>query len=220
MTELEQIIKLHQKLIYKIATKFHNIPKEDLYQAGVIGIIKAYNNFKNDGSTKFTTYAYNYIFGEMYELANSERSIKLNKNILKLYKKIEQSKYLLAQKIGHNPSIQELSSFLDIEEKIIKEVYESTSSIMSLDANNNDTLNNGKSIIETVTNPKDDIKSEKIDLKDSFNTLTKEEKQVINYRYFKDFTQMETAKILGMSQVRVSRYEKKSLNKMYNYLSM
>ena len=59
-----------------------------------------------------------------------------------------------------------------------------------------------------------------IDLKDSLDTLTEEEKRIINYRYYKDFTQSETAKLLGISQVTVSRYEKKSLTKMYNYLSI
>ena len=173
MTNLETIIQLHEKLIYKIATRFHDAEIEDLYQAGVIGIIKAYNNFKADGTTKF----------------------------------------LLAQKLNHLPSIQELSSFLGYDEATIKQVYECTSSIMSLD---NETE---RPIYETISNPKDDISTNIIDLKDSMNTLTKEEKDVINYRYFKDFTQSETAKILGMSQVKVSRYEKKSLSKMYNYLS-
>ena len=55
MTELEQIITLHEKLIYKIASKFHEVPREDLYQAGVIGIIKAYNNYNQQSETKFTT---------------------------------------------------------------------------------------------------------------------------------------------------------------------
>ena len=153
------------------------------------------------------------IFGEMYDFVNNIRPIKLNKNILKLYKKLEQTKYLLAQKLNHLPSIQELSSFLGYDEATIKQVYECTSSIMSLD---NETE---RPIYETISNPKDDISTNIIDLKDSMNTLTKEEKDVINYRYFKDFTQSETAKILGMSQVKVSRYEKKSLSKMYNYLS-
>ena len=62
MTNLETIIQLHEKLIYKIATRFHDAEIEDLYQAGVIGIIKAYNNFKADGTTKFTTYAYKYFW--------------------------------------------------------------------------------------------------------------------------------------------------------------
>lgn len=135
MTELEQIITLHEKLIYKIASKFHEVSKEDLYQAGVIGIIKAYNNYDKQSDTKFTTYAYNYIFGEMYELANNTRSIRLNKNILKIYKKIEQARQALTQKLGYNPSIQELSSFLNIPESIFTEIETCTGTIMSLDSN-------------------------------------------------------------------------------------
>lgn len=214
MTELEQIIKLHEKLIYKIASKFHEISKEDLYQAGVIGIIKAYNNYNKQSDTKFTTYAYNYIFGEMYELANNTRTIKLNKQVLKTYKKIEQARQQLTQKLGYYPSIQQLSSFLSIPESIIHEIETCTNAIMSLDSNEE------RPVYETIPNEKETIKSDNIDLKDSLDTLTEEEKQIINYRYYKDFTQSETARILGMSQVTVSRYEKKSLTKMYNYLSI
>lgn len=213
MTELQQIIKMHEKLIYKIASKFHDIDKEDLYQSGIIGIIKAYNNYSSSENTKFTTYAYNYIFGEMYEFANNMRSIKLNKNILKLYKKIEQSKYLLAQHNGYYPSSKELAEFLEIDENIIGEIESYTSSIMSLDAESE------RPIYETIPSP---ISEEyiNIDLQDSIKTLTKQEQDIIKYRYFKDFTQSETAKLLGMSQVTVSRYEKKSLSKMYNYLNI
>lgn len=214
MTELDTIIELHKKLIYKIASKFHDIDKEDLFQSGIIGLIKAYNNYNYSETTKFTTYAYNYIFGEMYEFANNMRSIKLNKNILKLYKKIEQSKYLLAQKLGYYPSTTEISSFLGIEETLISEIETATSSIMSLDTETE------RPIYETIPSLKDSINPSSIDLKDSIKTLTKEEQDIINYRYFKDYTQSETARILGMSQVTVSRYEKKSLSKMYNYLSI
>ena len=214
MTELDTIIELHKKLIYKIASKFHDIDKEDLFQSGIIGLIKAYNNYNYSETTKFTTYAYNYIFGEMYEFANNMRSIKLNKNILKLYKKIEQAKYLLAQKLGYYPSTTEISSFLGIEETLISEIETATSSIMSLDTETE------RPIYETIPSLKDSINPSSIDLKDSIKTLTKEEQDIINYRYFKDYTQSETARILGMSQVTVSRYEKKSLSKMYNYLSI
>lgn len=214
MTELETIINIHEKLIYKIATKFHDVPKEDLYQAGVIGLIKAYNNFVNTSTTKFTTYAYNYIFGEMYEFVNNMRSIKLNKNILRTYKKIEEAKLHLAQILNHHPTTSEIAEFLKIDEIVISEIYECTSTIMSLD------IETERPIYETVSNEKDNISITNIDLQDSINTLTQEEQQIINYRYFKDFSQSETAKILGISQVTVSRHEKKSLNKMYNYLNI
>lgn len=215
MTELETIIKLHEKLIYKIATKFYPNPVEDLFQAGVIGLIKAYNNYVDNGTTKFTSYAYNYIFGEMYDLSNNLRSIKLNKKILKLYKQIEQTKYLLAQKLNYIPSTKEIASFLEIDENLILEVYTCTNNIMSIDSNEEEK----RPIYETISNPQDNINTDHIDLKDSLNTLSQEEKDIINYRYFKDYTQSETAKILGISQVKVSRFEKKSLSKMYNYLS-
>lgn len=210
---IEQIILMHENLIYKMTNKFYDAPKEDLYQAGVIGLIKAYNNFKDNGTTKFTTYAYPYIYGEMYEVATNLRSIKLNKDILKTYKKIEQTKYLLAQKNNRLPSITELSEYLQIPEETISLIYQSTNSIMSLD------IEIERPIYETVAA---DIKISKdniIDVRDSMETLNPEEKEIIKYRYFKDYTQSETAKILGLSQVKVSRYEKKSLDKMYNYLA-
>lgn len=211
--DIEKIITLHENLIYKLTTKFYDIPKEDLYQAGVIGLIKAYNNYQPDSSSKFTTYAYPYIYGEMYELANSLRSIKLNKDVLKLYKKIEQTKYLLAQKLERLPSSEELSLYLEIPESTIALIYQSTNTIMSLD------LEEERPLYETISNEVRISKDNIIDVRDSLNVLNQEEKQIINYRYFKDYTQSETAKILGLSQVKVSRYEKKSLNKMYNYLA-
>lgn len=212
--ELEQIITLNEKLIYKIASKFFDVPKEDLYQAGVIGIIKAYKNYKQDSTTKFSTYAYNYIYGEMYELANNLRSIKLSKDVLKIYKQIEKTRYLLAQQLNRIPSIQEISSYLQIDELLINQIINSTNQIMSLDEDEK------RPLYETVSTETKIPQSQIIDIKDSINTLDDCEKEIIKYRYFKDYTQSETAKILGISQVKVSRYEKKSLTKMYNYLNI
>ena len=147
----------------------------------------------------------------MYELANNTRTIKLNKNILKTYKKIEEAKQHLSQKLGYYPSQYELSVFLDIPETIISEIETCTGTIMSLD------IETERPIYETIDSQETPTD---MDLKDSLDTLTEEEKQIINYRYYKDFTQSETAKLLGISQVTVSRYEKKSLTKMYNYLNI
>lgn len=210
MTELEQIIVLNEKLIYKLSSKFPNVPKEDLYQAGVIGLIKAYNNYDKNSNTKFTTYAYNYIFGEMYELNNSSNTIKLNKDILKIYKKIEQARFLLTQKNSKEPTIKEISSFLNIEETIIQDIYNATRTIMSTDEDNK--------IIDSISSKNNNIDS-KIDLNDSINNLSEEERKIIILRYYKDLTQQEIANYLGLSQVKVSRYEQKSLTKMYKYLS-
>ena len=98
-----ELILSHMGLIKKIANKFYNSSKEDLIQVGVIGLLKAYQNFK-DGNAKFSTYAYPYIFGEMYQLVNSNRYIKVSRDMLKLYKVIEKTRYELAQRLNYVPS--------------------------------------------------------------------------------------------------------------------
>ena len=213
MDKLDELIKINEGLIYKIASKFKNIPKEDLYQAGVVGIIKAYNNYKDIGLAKFSTYAFKHIFGEMYETANNFRPIRLNKKILNLYKKLEQAKSILTQKNNKEPSLFELSSFLNLDLKTITMIYQCTNSILSIDNDNN------KEIIYSIKEPNNKINEAKIDLVDSLKNLNSQELKIIKYRYFNDYSQSETAKKLGLSQVKVSREEKKSLSKMYNYLT-
>ena len=123
----------YEKLIYKIARKFYNVELDDLYQAGCIGLIKAYRNYDETSPVPFMNYAYKYIFGEMYDLANKSRDIKLNKAYLKLYKRIEEAKMMLANKIGRMPSSSEICSYLEIDSNLYAEVISLTSKMMSLD---------------------------------------------------------------------------------------
>ena len=118
----------------------------------------------------------------------------------------------MAQNLNRIPTIEELSKFLNIDIETIRQVQIATSNILSLDAEEE------RPIYDTIPSASPELDLE-LDIKDSFHTLTKEEQDIIKYRYYKDYTQSETANILGMSQVTVSRYEKKSLKKMYNYLN-
>ena len=111
---LEEIIKSSAGLIWKIANNFYGVDKNDLYQAGVLGVIKAYQNYKDDGTTKFSTYAYNYIFGEMYILANN-KEIKLNKDVNRLLKMIDMGRVRLSQEIIREPSNRELAEYLEMD---------------------------------------------------------------------------------------------------------
>ena len=78
----EKILKDNEKLIWKIASYFYGVDKNDLFQAGVVGLFKALNNYVKDSHTKFSTYANDYIYGEMYLLAMN-RGMKINKDILR-----------------------------------------------------------------------------------------------------------------------------------------
>lgn len=203
-----ELIDTHMGLIKKIANKFYNCSKEDLVQVGVIGLLKAYQNFKS-GDAKFSTYAYPYIFGEMYSLVNSNKNIKVSKEMLKLYKVIEKTRYELAQRINYIPTDIEVANFLELDYNLVKEAVACSQALISLD-DEADELNLHEVIPDKHTiNP--DLK---IDIDDSFKVLDSDERAIIKARYYDDMTQSEVARKLNMTQVMVSRYEKKSLEKM------
>ena len=200
-------------MIWKITNYFYGVDKNDLFQAGVVGLFKALKNYHKNNTTKFSTFAYEYIFGEMYVLA-SNKNIKISKDILKLYKKIEEARYYLAQKLYHIPSNKELSLYLNIPISSIELAILANKKTISLDYENDDNDN-----LYNIVNNNIDYDLE-ILLNDSINILNKEEQDIIKKRYFEDLTQSEVAKKLKMTQVMVSRYEKKSIKKMRDYLTL
>ena len=203
--ENEEISK-YIPLVRSISKKFYNVEEEDLIQAGIVGLINAYKHYDKGLKTKFLSFAYPYIFGEMYNLSIKSKSLKINKDTLKLVKLIEKAKAYLTQSLGKEPTINDISSYLKINEEIISDAIMSIQVIISLDYDDNEGIYNS---IKMVSN-----KDELIDLKTNLQRLSKEERNIILYRYFKDMTQSETAKILNISQVKVSRYEQKSLKKL------
>lgn len=208
---MDGLIRDNERLIYSIASNFKNYKSmEDLYQAGCLGLISAYRNFNPTRNTKFTTYAYPYIFGEMRKLVREDRGIKVSRDVSKLNLKIEKAYILLSQKLMKEPSIREISEYLEIPEYYISEAILSLNKIRSIDeaitVDENMTL---QDVIGTCDNI-DDL----LLLKDGLNRLSSEEKVLIENRYDNDYTQSETAKIVGMSQVQVSRKEQKILQKL------
>ena len=212
--DYEKILKDNEKMIWKLTNQFYGIDKNDLYKAGVVGLLKALKNYKNNNTTKFSTYAYDYIFGEMYLLSNN-KNIKISKDILKLYKKIEKTRYILAQQMAKIPSNLELAEFLGYSLEEIELACNSAVNIMSLD----DDTNESRNAYECISGKKEDLDT-KILVDDSFVVLNEEEQNIIRSRYFEDLTQQEVAKKLNMTQVMVSRYEKKSIQKMRDYLQI
>lgn len=216
MDDILDIIKSNEKLIYSIASNFKNYKSmEDLYQAGCLGIITAYKNFDINRDCKFTTYAYPYIFGEMKKMVRNDKGIKISREISKLNLKIEKAYILLTQKLMREPSISEISNYLEVPEYYVSEAIMSLNKIRSIDEpvtdDNNLTL---KDVIGKSTNI-----DELLMLKEELSKLTNEERQIIESRYKEDYTQSKTAEMLGMSQVQVSRSEQKILNKLKRTLA-
>jgi RNA polymerase sporulation-specific sigma factor len=217
--ELKDIISENKNLIYDLVNKYNrrNDPniKDDLFQAGAMGMIDAYNHYEPDKNTKFTTYAYSYINGEIKKFIREDRMIKVSRDIIYLCSKIERAKELLTQKLKREATINELSSFLEISEDKIIAALEYNNSIKSIDDPIND---EGRELtIQDVIYKREDY--DKIDLmwlRDELSKLSPVEKEIINKRYFEGRTQSETASILGLSQVNVSRTESRLLLSLRN----
>ena len=203
----EMVLK-YSKYIYGIMKRFPGYSKEDLYQAGVIGLINAYNNYDSSYNAKFTTYAYHYIMGEMYKLVNEDKNIKLGVNIIKLKKQIEKATNLLVQKNNCYPTTKELADFLELNELDIIECLKITNPVISTD----NLITDDISIIDTVESPNMDI-DKLISIKDELNKLNKQERFIIESN-LNDYTQEEIANKLGINQVKVSRELKKIKTKI------
>ena len=204
-----ELIETHMGLIKKIANKFYHCSREDLIQVGVIGLLKAYQNYRDTSTAKFSTYAYPYIFGEMYQLVQTNRDIKVSKDMLKLYKVVEKTRYEFAQRFGYVPSDHEVAQFLELDYSLVSEAVCASAAMISLDDEANE-LNLHEVIADGHTVNVD----LKMDIDDSFQVLNSDEAEIIRARYFDDLTQSEVAKKLNMTQVMVSRYEKKAMEKM------
>lgn len=212
MDEITNLIINNEKLIYSIANYFKNYnSREDLYQAGCLGLISAYKRYNPNLNCKFTTYAYPYILGEMRKLVREDKGIKISREITKLNLKIEKAYILLSQKLMKEPSIEEIANFLEIPEYYVSEAILSLNKIKSIDE---PVSNEGKEMtLQDVIGKSNNI-DDLILLRDSLNNLNEEEKELINNRYMNDYTQSETSKLIGMSQVQVSRKEHKVLQKL------
>lgn len=198
-------VENYDGLIYGIMHKYFSFykSKEDLYQAGYLGLLNALNNFNQDMNTKFTTYAYSYIYGEMYKQVNNDKTVKVDRKTNYLYLKITKARALLSQKLMHEPSVQEISSFLEIDEQLVINALESVIEILDIDDKQ---VGYSDNIIDNIA------------LKDELNKLSYEELNIINSHFKDDLTQQEIANNLGISQVQVSRKEKKILEKLKSKL--
>lgn len=209
--EVEKIIEDNKNLIYKIASKYsyyYNI--EDLFQVGTIGLIKAYKNYKMNCNVLFSTYAYKYILGEIVSYIKNDRNIKVNEDIIKIYKSYEKSKDFLTNEYMRCPSHEEICSFMNIDVDYMTNVIEMCAFTVSLD----DELKEDYTLSNIIGVDNSNNIDYLIDLKSELEKLSENEREIIKLRYFKDYTQSEVAKHLNLSQVKVSRDETKVLKKI------
>lgn len=209
--ELTSLIKDNEKFIYSLINKYSSyFDQEDLYQVAVIGLLKAYKNYKNDKDTKFSSYAYFYMQGEIKKYLRENNAFKISKELLSLNAKLKEAENILSLKLMREPTLEELSLFLEIDYDKIEEVKSSCLFVSSLDSINEEDFDLYSKVAVTEQNYDSAI----LDLKRELNNLSYEDKVLIEERYINDLTQSAVSNLLNISQVQVSRKEKEILTRL------
>ena len=219
---MNKLIELNLPLVTSISKKFINrgYDYEDIYQIGCMGLVKAINNFDNNYNVKFSTYAVPMIIGEIKRFLRDDGLIKVSRNVKSLAKKLHFDKEALTKKLNRDPSIDELAEFSGVDKEEILFALESSASMQYLYEVIHHDDGAPVLLIDKLSENAEEDKdlTEKIALKEALNNLDTKSRQIILLRYFKDKTQIQVAKMLGISQVQVSRIEKKVLLEMRKQL--
>lgn len=178
--------------------------KDDLYQVAMIGLINALNNYKENKNTKFSTYAYFYILGEVKKFIRESSVVKVSKDLSNLNSSIEKARNYLIQRLGREVSDFEIANFLEIDEKQIQDARMSNLFLKSLDYETEE----DQELYDFIGYNDDNYNIDYILLNDEINKLDSMDKKIILERYREGLTQTEVSKKLGISQVKVSRLEK------------
>ena len=203
------------------ASKFrYYYDMDDLIQVGRIGLLNALDHYDPSQNTKFSSYAFLYIKGEILKYVRENKNIKISKELSSLVKPIEQAREILRQRLQKEPTIDEVSHFLEIDRSVIEEVMLSQEFVRSLDyALNEDDEGKEMNLYHTLAYEEVGYDADVLDLKQAVEDLDEEERKLISCRYFEDMTQSETSKVLGVNQVKVSREETKILKKLRGVLT-
>ena len=219
---MNRLIEANLPLVTSISKKFINrgYDYEDIYQIGCMGLVKAINNFDDKYNVKFSTYAVPMIIGEIKRFLRDDGIIKVSRNVKSLAKKLHFDKEALTKKLNRDPSIEELAEFSGIDKEEILVALESSASMQYLYEVIHQDDGAPVLLIDKLSQnaAEDKNLTEKIALKEALKTLDVKSRQIIVLRYFKDKTQIQVAKMLGISQVQVSRIEKKVLLEMRKQL--
>lgn len=213
----ERLIVENSRLIWSIVRRYtgRGAEQEDLYQLGCIGFLKAIHGFDPDFGTQFSTYAVPKIAGEMRRFLRDDGTVKVSRTLRERSARIAQARTELSAALGREPVLSELAEYLTLEPEDIAMAETATASVTSLSAETGEGLT-----LESVLGDEgmEDALVEQLDLRAAIARLPERERTVIDLRYFRAFTQERTARVIGVSQVQVSRIERRAVERLRRML--
>ena len=210
----EILVKENSGLIWSVAKRFmgRGVETDDLYQLGCLGFIKAIDGFDIQFGTQFSTYAVPKIAGEIRRFIRDDGALKVSRGIKERAFSIKTARNLLLHALGREPTIQEITNQTGFTTEEIAVAETATAAIESIQ---NDSASEGFSLENILSDTEsEDSMLERLSLRQAISQLPEREATVIRLRYFHALTQDRIAKVLNVSQVQVSRIEKKALERL------
>lgn len=211
-TETEnRLIQQHSRLVTTLAGRFLASGQEfdDLYQVGMMGLLRAVRNFDPGRGVCFSTYAVPVILGEIRRFLRDDGSVKVSRTVKENYVRIRRAETELSNRTGASPTLSELCAETGLRREEVLQALEGAARPVSLESPVGD--DGSLSLGDTVPEKESIDKIDLLALKEGISRLPAQERQIITLRYFYSRTQQQTAEALGMTQVQVSRKEKKIL---------
>lgn len=214
----EQVATENLGLVWSVVRRFagrgHEL--EDLYQIGCIGLMKCIDKFDPAYDVKFSTYAVPMIMGEIKRFLRDDGMVKVSRSLKETAYKVYSVREQMMNEHGIEPTIEELASSLEIEKEDIVLALEAGSEVESIYKTIYQNDGNSIYLIDKLVSSEDESRQavDRLALEELLGQLEEKERSIIRMRYFEDKTQTEIAGFLGISQVQVSRIEKKVLTKM------
>lgn len=211
------LIEENSGLIWSIARRYfgRGVDSEDLYQLGCLGFLKAIDGFDLEFGTQFSTYAVPKIAGEIRRFLRDDGSIKVSRTLKERAASIKMTRQRLISDWGREPTLSEIGQELELSVEEVAEAETATASTESIHKENGEDGFTLEDIL--TTGSMEEQLLEHIALREAISKLPERERLVIDLRYYRGLTQDRTAKILGVSQVQVSRIEKKALGMLRAY---
>lgn len=208
----DEFIENNLRLVHSLCKRFsgRGIEYDDLYQAGCVGLVKASDAFDASRGLCFSTYAVPVIMGEIRRLFRDGGAVKISRSVKELSLKIMRVRDKLELELGREPTVNELATFLRVSPEEITEAVCASQPTLSLTYDGDD----GAGQLDLPDDGIENKLENKLVLDRAFSVLDDTERKLIEYRYFNYLTQSQTAELLSMTQVQVSRNEKKILQKL------
>ncbi len=215
----EALTEANSGLIWSIVRRFagRGVETEDLYQLGCVGFLKAVQSFDPGYGTQFSTYAVPKISGEIRRFLRDDGPIKLSRGLKERALVLLKARERLEQELGREPRLSELSAETGLDPEEIALTDQAAGEVVSLQQSLGD---EGLTLQDTVTDPEQEGRFlESLALREAVAALPEKQRAVLRLRYWRGMTQTAAAKVLGVSQVQVSRLERKALDALREALA-